>query len=757
MPPRNKVTYCSRGSFRSCFLRPLASLLILCGLGVPGPARAQSGDYRVLHTQAGPTDGIYPSASLVEGTDGNFYGTTPQGGPFNSGTIFRQTPAGVLTTLYRFSGSDGSAPQGSLVLGRDGNFYGTTALGGASNFGTVFKITPAGALTTLYNFSGESDGAGPYAALVQGSDGNFYGTTSGYGASSGEGTIFQVTPDGGLTTVHRFSSSTDGARPMAALVQGSDGNFYGTASQDGPMYEGTVFRCTPTGGFTVLYGFGRRPDGSEPVAPLVEGSDGRFYGTTQSGGTGANGGTVFAVTPDGTFTTLVSFTGENGEMPYAGLIIGKNGDLYGTTAAGGGIFELTPAGVLTTLYRFHGSDGQNSQAALVLGRDGNFYGTTRGGGSFGAGTVFALSAAGTFTSLHSFVYGSDGANPAGPLLLARDGFFYGVTARGGPANQGTVYRVGRDGTQSVLAAFPADIGSQPTGPLAEGPDGSFYGVTTDGNVLNSGTVFQVTPAGVLTILHTFNSDVDGAYPRGGLILARDGFFYGTAETAGPSGGGTVFKIDATGSLTVLHAFTYGGDGSGPEGPLLEATDGNFYGALGSDSNNLSNVFRLTPGGAVTTLHGFMYATDGGTPNGGLVQGSDGSLYGTATGNGPKGGGTLFKLTLGGDFTVLHALDPATDGSDPQGGLILGTDGNFYGTASAGGVNDTGTIYELASDGTFTVLHARSTPHKITRTSAPTRTTATGPARPRRSPRGLTAASTESTGAAGSPGWERCSR
>ena len=202
--------------------------------------------------------------------------------------------AQTLTTLHSFNGGDGRSPEAALVQGSDGNFYGTTAFGGAHFKGTVFKIDATGNLTTLHSFSGSpSEGANPIAALVQGSDGNFYGTT----ASGGEhfkGTVFRITPAGGITVLHSFSGSpSEGGVPFAGLVQGSDGNFYGTTALGGAHFKGTVFNIDATGSLTTLHSFaGSTGEGALPFAGLVQGSDGKFYGTTALGG--AHGaGTVF--------------------------------------------------------------------------------------------------------------------------------------------------------------------------------------------------------------------------------------------------------------------------------------------------------------------------------------------------------------------------------------------------------------------------------------------------------------------------------
>ena len=224
--------------------------------------------------------------------------------------------SGDLTSLYGFSGSDGQSPAASLVQGSDGNFYGTTSAGGTVGDGTVYKITPAGTLTTLHSFTG-SDGQRPFGALVQGSDGNFYGTTAGDGTNTTggkDGTVFKITPSGTLTTLHTFDG-TDGSDSVAALALGSDGNFYGTTRQGGSKGVGTVFVISPGGVFNTLYSFSG-PDGANPESDLVQDNNGNFYGTTFAGGT-SNDGTIFVITTAGALTVLHDFAGTDGQSRRA--------------------------------------------------------------------------------------------------------------------------------------------------------------------------------------------------------------------------------------------------------------------------------------------------------------------------------------------------------------------------------------------------------------------------------------------------------
>ncbi len=346
--------------------------------------------------------------------DGNFYWTTYYGGANNSGTVFKITPAGTLITLYRFcaqSGcTDGTHPSASLVQATNGYFYGTTLAGGANNDGTIFKMTTTGTLTTLHSFDGE-DGLNPSAGLILATNGNFYGTTQ-YGGGTGGGTVFKITPSDSLTTLYSFCAQylcTDGNRPYAGLVQGTDGNFYGTTiyggGNDGFGYCfdygcGTVFKITPAGAMTKLYSFCASQtdcsDGALPDAGLVQSTDRNLYGTTSAGGaTAARGGTVFKITPTGKRTTLYSFCAQSsctdGYSPVD-LVQATDGNFYGTAFYGGAnnfgtVFKIAPSGSLTTLYSLDLSNG----ATLVQATGGAFYGTTTYGGTSNDGTVFTLS------------------------------------------------------------------------------------------------------------------------------------------------------------------------------------------------------------------------------------------------------------------------------------------------------------------------------------------------------------------------------
>ena len=353
-----------------------------------------------LHSFNG-TDGMNPYREwLVQGADGNFYGTTDSGGTDNYGVVFKMAPDGTLTVLHQFVGTDGEYPESGLVADVAGNLYGTTRAGGPGpGPGVVYKITAQGTFSVL---SGIGAGGGvTYAPLLLASDGKLYGVTYGGG---GYGAAFRLNTDGtDVVTLYNFCSApncTDGAHPLGGLVEGADHNFYGTTIRGGANNDGLVFKLTPSGTYTVLHSFSGSSDGFEPRAKLLPASDGYLYGTTNSGGTGDDG-TVFKILPDGTnFGVVFAFCVHN-------------------CASGG-----TP------------------ESGVMEGPDGNFYGTTGGGGQYSFGTVYRLNPGGQLTVLHNFCQcDGDGANPYTDLILANDGFLYGTTYIGGDSNDGTVFKI----------------------------------------------------------------------------------------------------------------------------------------------------------------------------------------------------------------------------------------------------------------------------------------------------------------------------
>lgn len=484
---------------RTCSLRAALMLLLLVAATA---ATSSAQTFKTLHNFCSTTntvgaclDGEDPSGTLVQGANGDLYGTTLNGGTNNGGTVFKVTTAGKLTTIYNFcsqaSCADGSGPEGGLVLATNGNFYGVASGGGAFGFGTVFKITAAGKLTTLHSFN-QTDGETPMVGLIQATNGNLYGTTNGSAANTG--TAFQITPSGTLTTLHIFcdDSSTcfEGFNPNG-LIQAADGNFYGTAFGGGIeggcpagfSGGGTAFRLTSSGTLTTLVPIFCQPNGFSPNSALVQAANGNFFGTTLGGGDGTNSGfgTVYEMTPTGSSTFLYSFclqTGcADGSQPQ-GLILGTDENFYGTTHSGGAnngtgtAFEITPTGQLTTLHTFTGGDGMDPMGDLLLDTNGTFYGITFTGGNNGRGTLFSLA-----TGLGAFVETIPKSGKVGTKVIILGTNLKGATA------------VSFNGT---AATFRAGSASEITTTVPIGATSGTLTVTTlAGTTLKSSVAFQV--------------------------------------------------------------------------------------------------------------------------------------------------------------------------------------------------------------------------------------------------------------------------
>jgi len=423
--------------------------------------------------------------------------------------------------------------------------------------------------------------------------------------------MFSTFSSRALSTLHSFATKSDGAQPYAGLVLGSDGIFYGTCFDGGTNDLGSIYKMTPGGALTLLYSFSFM-DGQTPTARLVQGTDGNFYGTTFQGGSNFDYGTVFQISSDGAFNSLYSFTnGLDGANPYAGLTQGANGAFYGTTVNGGSnnngtVFEITSTGSLTPLYSFtNGVDGSQPHAALTLASDGLFYGTTFYGGSNHDGTIFQLTSAGALTPLHSFASASDGANPLGRLAATTHGTLFGTAYDGGTNGCGTVFSITIAGVFTTLYAFTGGIdGANPAAGLALGSDGNFYGATYDGGPSGNGGLFKITPQGALTPLYLFSGGDDGASSYATLVQGPDLDFYGTTQYGGAYGEGVVFKINALSTAPVMTSITLS---DGTVGITWSGLPGRLFQA--QYTTNLTQTNWISLGGPVAATNGVASQTD----------------------------------------------------------------------------------------------------------------------------------------------------
>ena len=698
--------------------------------------------FRVLHEFRGATsDGENPCGSLViDPSRYRIYGMTAFGGAYDKGTIFRMYLDGSGYSLLRsLDDADGIHPYGSLVL--SGSYLygmGCDGGGGADDLGTLFRIgTDGSGFTVLHDFAGGiGDGAHPYGSLTL-SGSTLYGMTSA-GGTAGTGTLFSFRTDTFVfTPLHDFTGTAgDGATPYGnVLLSGS--TLYGMTYAGGTG-QGILFSIT-TGGlsFTVLHTFaGGTTGGANPYGSLAL-SGTTLYGTTSAGGTNSLG-TVFSFPlSGGTLTLLHSFSGYNadpaladGSLPKGTLLLASNGRLVGMTREGGPfnntggdllgfgtLFSLLPGG---TDYRMvtgfgYGPDASKPMYQTPVLYGSRIYGMTQFGGYYDRGALFSVYTSGYgFSTLHEFGGTGDGAEPYGDPLLY-NGVIYGVTYLGGANNDGTIFKVNRDGTgYTILRSLDDADGINPAGALAT--DGSvLYGTASAGGTYGYGTVFKIGMDGSgFAVLHDFDGVHDGRYPYARLLLSGS-TLYGTCTDGGDEGGGlgtalgTLFSCTTTGTFNVLHTFLGGlYDGAAPWGGVVlgGTTLYGFTDAGGIDDGYLGygTVYKFEAGAGFSLLYTFQGNLDPEHPDGAHAPGTpilvSGTLYGLTSSGGTDGLsdlGTLFAIsTSGSPYNLLYGfLGYPTDGRLPLAGLAY-SNGTFYGMANQGGYRDMGTLFAFTA-------------------------------------------------------------
>lgn len=684
---------------------------LIYGTFASGPIGSYGGIFRIHPDGSGFSllkifDGIdgvgNPNAGLIQGLDGALYGVS--GG---TGRVFRINPDGsgyhILAILP--IAQVGYDPLTELVQGPDGTFYGMTSDFGSGG-GAIFKLNPDGTgLARLINLpvtsalQGDSKGQ-----LIMGNDGVLYGTAWRNGL---EGMVFKISVDGtGFTILTTYSNDRSYQHSVGGIMQSQDGSLYFTDSNGVHYPNGAVLRIHPDGtGLTLLMDLETDQIGDH-LSAIMQASDGALYLTCGSGGL-YNSGTVLTLDPDGTGLSVIrqlSKGVESGRYPECRLIEGPDGMLYGTASEGGGggagggggtVFKINPNGSgFTVLKSFHtpATEGYIPLAGLLVGSDGALYGTTSQGGVRAAGTVFRLYADGTgYTVLTHLDPVATGARPSAELIQGADGTLYGTAANGGSHGYGTIFKLSTDGTNfTVLKHFDSSTGTNPKGALIQTADGILYGTARNGGSSGSGTVFRLHPDGTgFTVLKELISSSTGGLPSAALIQGVDGALYGTAETGGANGVGTVFKLQTDGTgFTILRHLSGSSSGSSPVAALVQTTNGALYGTTKrGGSRQDGTVFKLNPDGSnFSVVLSFDYRTTGREPFAGLLQGADGNLYGTTRlgddlENPSSSYGTLFRLLLNPPAPIA---DAGVDFSSNEGSLAT-LDGSGS-SAAAGGLS-----------------------------------------------------------------------
>jgi len=656
------------------------------------------------------------------------YGLTPYGGNDGVGSLIKFIPTTNNLTVAKSFENYAKYPQyTNFIEASDGKLYGMTLYGGNDKLGgpgygggVILSFDPStSTYTNLKNFNG-TDGIHPNGSLVLASDGKLYGMAGGgsnFGIGSTYGVIFSFDPSTSAYTKLKDFDGTNGASPSGSLIQLSDGKLYGVTAGGGSSNHGVIFSFDPSNSnYSKLKDFDG-DNGANPLGSLVQASDGKLYGMTNTGGNydvgGRSYGVIFSFDPStSTYTKLKDFDYTNGANPYGSLMQASDGKLYGMTTQGGSsgvgvIFSFEPSSSsYIKLKDFDGTIGGTPFGSLTQASDGKLYSMTAYGGSSDAGVIFSFDASSsTYTRLKDF-NGTDGYNPNGSLKQASNGKIYGMTSGGGSGLQGVIFSF--DPSSSAFAKlwdFQAFNGRNPSASPMQASNGKLYGMTPTGGSSDVGVIYSFDPsAGTYAKLKDFNY-TDGAYPFGSLVQASNGKLYGmTADgAAGSNSAGVIFSFDPSSSIyTKLMDFDgTNGDctnGCRPHGSLVQASNGKLYGMTTTGGNVAGSngvIFSFDPSTSTyTRLKDFDNFINGAQPYGSLVQASNGKLYGMTHDGGINAAGVIFSFDPSTSiYTKLKDFD-GNSNYGPYGSLVQASNGKLYGMTYSGGSPGVGTIFSL---------------------------------------------------------------
>lgn len=588
-------------------------------------------------------------------------------------------------------------------------WWGMTANGGTSDIGTIYTITEAGPYAKKYDFT-RNDGGDPKCDLVKATDGKYWGVTE-FGGDNGVGTIFNYDPATGIyTTVVELVSSTQGARPIGGLIQAANGRLYGMCSEGGSSNLGTIFEYNiGTGVFVRKLDFTGAANGRTPRGRLVQAPNGTMVGVTQLGGAN-NRGVIFTLSSSGgTYTKRFDFPalgpGNTGAQPFSGLMRPATGNvLYGVTQIGG----ANSSGVLyafhsttfayTPLYDLNAADGQFPLGELTQAANGLLYGTTTQGGANNAGTIFTWTIGGGFAKVDDLTL-AGGYSCYGRMMAASNGLLYGVTNRGGTNDDGVLFSFNPTGDVYTPLAHMNSIGvTDDWAGLIEDPAGTLYGMANDGGAAGSGALIKfVISSGNLSVVLPM-ALANGSYPKGRLVRASNGLFYGLTSGGGILGAGILFSFNPTGNVFTRLVDLGGANGGSPMGTMVEA-GGKLYGVCSNGgASNGGTLFEFNLATNTYTKKIDLTITTGTAPLAGLMKASNGLLYGTCSQGGTSNQGTIFDYQPGTNtFTKRRDLT-AADGSLPAADLIE-AGGSLWGVCSEGGaIGNGGTLFSFNTTG-----------------------------------------------------------
>ncbi|MBN8702320.1 MAG: T9SS type A sorting domain-containing protein [Bacteroidetes bacterium] len=656
-----------------------------------------SGNNSVVHSFS--RDGIAPlHENLLKANDGNLYGTTSYGGIKNNGTIFRYNPTTnqYKSICYFEDTLIGKLPKAGLIQASNDTLYGMTSSGGAFGKGTIYKSDLNGNTAVLYSLNTtNNDGYNPYGKLIEYNNA-LYGLTKDGGAY-GKGTLFKISFSGVFTKLHDFGNGSDGANPWASVVYHNNA-LYGTTELGGTNNLGTIFKYDlNTMQESVLVSF-IVATGSNPKGSLIVVND-TLYGTTSLRGPGTNGGSIIKCSFTGNLSVVDHFVGAYAN-PECGLAL-INDTLYGTTPFNyGSVFKCPLIGTISNIHFFNDTAGNAPRCTLLPVND-TLYGFTGGGGATTEGTLFSITTSGSFSLLHEFGTNSMGYSPFNTLLQASDGNMYGMNSAGGDFGFGTIFKVTPTGTISTIYHFKNLADGRPSqGGLIEIND-TLYGITTMGGDYDMGTIFKCSFSGQHQVMHSFGSlGNDGMYPMSSLFAMND-TIYGTTYVGGDNGDGTIYRITLSGNFSILNHF--GGLPGMPRystGSFIAVSD-TLYGLTQyGGANDMGCIYKCSIDGNIQVLYSFgTNANDGMNPFVDLILASDSNLYGTTSAGGSNNFGTIFKCSINGAASTVYSFT-SNDGKYPSGSLLQASDSLLYGVTPNGGINDKGVLFKCSLNGNY---------------------------------------------------------
>jgi uncharacterized repeat protein (TIGR03803 family) len=633
---------------------------------------------------------------------GKLYGTTLQGGNYGWGTLFvYDTLTGIQTKLLDFDDRgfvSGKWPSGSLLLAPDGKLYGEANGGGYYGLGVLYSFDPAtNVYTKLLDFNGTGGGTGPRGGLAMGPNGRIYGSCN-MGGIHNNGTLWYwdyVTAS--FLKIFDFNAQTTGATPIGPLVMAPNGKLYGScAGYIGPYDQYGSYFCfdVSTSTFTTVHDFDADGpsylNGASPLSGLLLASDGMLYGV--------DGACIIRINPAGNvFTNLFTYSGFGG---LARLTEGANGMFYAVSQGSIGTIYSFNLNTLTTapLYTLSSATGIEVSGQLVFSGSGKLYGLTRGGGAnVPYGVIFSFNlATNTYTDVWDFQNWSDGTEPIAGVMKTSNGQVYGTTSKGGSGGRGTVFKYNTCTDQMTTICSFVSAAPSPRTPcvqLNEATNGKLYGVSSGGGPTNYGTIFSIdTSTNTMTLVNSWSS-TKSDFTK--LVNHSNGLMYATVGS-GFAGGDILYSVNPTTNVyTSVYTFGSTINGYRASTTLLAAPNGKLYGAcFAGGANSKGTIYSYDPSTLAFVKLYDLTTASGWVINGPMVRAANGKFYGTAQQGGANGFGTIFSFDpSNNNFTVLYDFG-TTNGGAPRGPLYMDSNGNFFGTASYGGLYYEGVLFSF---------------------------------------------------------------